>query len=119
MENNTCPPQETVTVFSSPSQTSCTINNNNEIPTQEECTREDGVCTAVDLDLDFQLQALTDRCISFKKYFIEEKSLNAELKITMSGSNKILRQTNLDFHTHFEAGAQQFLLKNLKFFICY
>lgn len=73
LENNTSSPQETVPVFSSPSQIPCTINNN-EIPALVACTREVGVCTPVDLYLEFQLHALTDRCISLEKSLIEERA---------------------------------------------
>lgn len=48
--------------------------NNDQTP-----TREAAVNTFLDLDLNFQLGALTDRCISLEKTLIEERNTIAKL----------------------------------------
>lgn len=78
--------------------------------TQDETKKDIGVNTPVDLDLNFQLQAVTDRCISLEKSLLEEKSHLEEKYIngpTVENTCDLPSTVTTDFH-------KQILIQELK-----
>lgn len=73
--------------FSIPSEKVCHFPYNNdgkqEIPkasyTKIPLAKDAATNTSVDIDLNFQLEALTDKCISLEKSIMDEKSVNLKL----------------------------------------
>lgn len=84
LENNTSSPQEISSILSSNSHSLCRINKY-MTPTQETCMRERNtkdvsVNTSTDLDLNFQLHALTEKCIALEMSLVEDKNLTLKLQ---------------------------------------
>lgn len=84
---------------STPTQNITELEIDNLSQVSEKLTREIGVSTPAHLDLNNQLDAITDKCISLEKSLIEEKKKNTKLTEENIKLQRILEQNPEDFHT--------------------